>query len=181
MMKEIIAIDIDDTINNFTELYFESAKEFDKTLRNTGVVNPDEWVTRRFDWSKEEIIQFKKKYRAFVHANAKVKENVTKVLKKLQHKYEIWFVSARVKENFDLLFDGSLNWLKTNNIPFDKFFIETNKPEFLKDKNVAYFIDDNEKTCAEMQKIFNEKGKGQLLFLDEQLYRELIEEQNQKQ
>ena len=58
-----IGLDIDDTICNSSEISLKYALEFDKTLRNTGIVDENHYITRgMFDWSKEEIDQFSTLY-----------------------------------------------------------------------------------------------------------------------
>ena len=49
-----IGIDIDNVISNFNEVLKEEFLKHDKELRNTGIVNPNLYVTQgMFDWSED--------------------------------------------------------------------------------------------------------------------------------
>ena len=54
-----IGIDIDNVISNFNEALKEEFLKHDKELRNTGIVNPNLYMTKgMFDWSEDEIWEF---------------------------------------------------------------------------------------------------------------------------
>ena len=54
-----IGIDIDNVISNFNEALKEEFLKHDKELRNTGIVNPNLYMTKgMFDWSEDEIWGF---------------------------------------------------------------------------------------------------------------------------
>lgn len=150
-MKKVVVFDIDDTFNNFAEVYLTCALEYDKTLRGSGIVSPDKWVSNAFDWNDEEKLEFRKKYRSYVHANAVPKQNALNVLNKIKDKYEIWFLTSRNENDFDLMYDGTYKRLQDHNVPFDKLIINTKKAEFLKDKdNVLLIIDDGFSNCTQI-------------------------------
>ncbi len=151
-MKKIAVFDIDDTLNNFANLYLNCALEYDKTIRNSGIIDDQAWVSNAFDWGDEEKLEFRKKYKSYAHQNATLKPNAVNVLNKIKNKYEIWFLTSRNESDFGLMYDGTYKWLKDNNVPFDKLIISTKKAEFLTDKkDVAIFIDDGFSNCTSVQ------------------------------
>lgn len=148
-MKKVIVFDIDDTLTEFAELYLKYALEYDKSLRGNGIIHPDNWISQAFDWNDEETLIFRQKYRSLVHKNAKIKTGAKRLLNKLKGKYDIWFLTARNKKDFDLLYDGTNQYLKKHKVPFDKLIIESNKADFLGcQENVCVFVDNDLKNLT---------------------------------
>ena len=57
-----IGIDIDNVIANFDDTMLQSYLEYDKKLRNTGIINSTPYYIRRgmFDWTSDEEETFYK-------------------------------------------------------------------------------------------------------------------------
>lgn len=85
-----------------------------------------------------------------------VRDGVVDVLNKLREQgHKIIFISARNNMEYNNPYDISLNYLKLNNIPFDKLIVNVNdkaKECILQD--IDLFIDDNTKNCKAV------KGRG---------------------
>ena len=149
-MKEIIIFDIDDTITNFERTYLEYAIAYDKTLRGSGQIHPEAKVSRSFDWSEEERREFRTKYRVLTQRNTTIKYGAVKLLNKLSKKYDIWILSARNAEDFDMDILETKKWLTSKNIPYSKVIFAKDKAEFIRNtNNVMAYIDDNVKHCEE--------------------------------
>lgn len=152
--NKIIVFDIDDTLNNFAQLYMQCALEYDKTLRNSGIIKPDSWVSNAFDWDEDEKLEFRKKTRSYVHMNSTVKTGALELLHKLKKEYQIYFLTARRKQDFDMMYDGTYEWLIKNNVPFDKLIVDPNKVDYLKTlENVVTFVDDSYSNCLKVSEV----------------------------
>lgn len=147
-LKQIIVFDIDDTITNFEKTYLMYANLFDKTLRNTGRLHFDRWISRSYDWSEEERNFFRQKYRVLTQQNTSVKRNSVKLVNKLSKNYDIYFLSARNEKDFDMGLNDTKKWLKQKGFVFSDVIFNNNKAEVVKILgNVVAFVDDNIENC----------------------------------
>ncbi len=147
-MKPIIVFDIDDTLTNFESTYLAYAFEYDKTLRSVGRLYFDRWISKSFDWNEEERNEFRKRYRIKTMQTTIVKRNAVKLIKKLSKNYQIYFLSARNEEDFDMGLIDTKNWLKQKGVYFDKVVFNKSKAEEVKELgNVVAYIDDNIENC----------------------------------
>ena len=147
-MKPIIVFDIDDTLTHFESTYLTYAIEYDKTLRNTGRLYFDRWISRSFDWNEEERNEFRKRYRVKTQQTTSIKQNAVKLIKQLSKNYQIYFLSARDEKDFDMGLNDTKKWLKDKGFYFDNVIFNKNKAEEVdKLNNVVAYIDDNIQNC----------------------------------
>ena len=145
-----IGIDIDDTITDLQEDLFSAALEYDKTLRNKGVIYPERhYIAQRFDWSEEEKEHYLGEIRWKVLEQAKIREGVKEVLKLLKEEgNKIIFITARCERYCAEPYEKTYKWLTENEIPFDKLVINAlDKGETALNENIDVFIDDQIKNC----------------------------------
>lgn len=149
-----IGLDIDDTICNSSEVSLRYALEFDKTLRNTGIVDANHYITRgMFDWSKEEIKQFSSLYFDYTALEAIPYPGVKEAFDKW-HKlgYQIILVSAR-NEFFSDARKVTEEWLKKYDLKVDKLYVATNlKDECAFKEGISIYMDDIPSTCKAVYK-----------------------------
>ena len=107
-------------------------------------------MSRSFDWSEEERRGFRTKYRVLTQRNTTIKYGAVKLINKLSKKYDIWILSARNAEDFDMDILETKKWLTSKNIPYSKVIFAKDKAEFIRNtNNVMVYIDDNVKHCEE--------------------------------
>ncbi len=158
MKKEIsnikIGLDIDDTICNSAEVTLKYALEFDKTLRNTGIVNPNDYITRgMFDWSKEEIEYFSNQFFDISALEAIPYPGVKEAFDNWRTLgYQIILISARNKYFSDSK-RITEEWLEKNNLKVDKLYVATDlKDECAEKEGITIYMDDIPSTCKAVYK-----------------------------
>lgn len=145
-----IGIDIDDTITDLQEDLFYAALEYDKTLRNSGVIYPERhYIAQRFDWSEEEKEHYLGEIRWKVLSKAKIRDGALEVLNILKEEgHEIIFITARCERYYKNPYEETYDFLKKNEIPFDKLIINAlDKGQVCLEEKIDVFIDDQEKNC----------------------------------
>ncbi len=152
----IIGIDIDDTVGDFTEELFPYAYEYDKNLRNKGIINEEKYIYKgMFDWSLEETSYFEKKYIHLAAQKMKPKKDVCEVIQKLKDEgFIIKFISARNYNHFNDPFDITYQWLKQNNIKYDKLIVQSSdKIKTCIEERVDIFVDDIASICEKLTNV----------------------------
>lgn len=150
-----IGIDIDDTMGNFSETLFNYALEYDKSLRNTGIVcENDNLIDGKFDWSEDEYNYFYRKYIELTGHNLKTFKDVKKVidkLRKLEHKIIIISLRGDGYINASLM---TTKWFEKNNIVVDKIILNAkNKSEVALKEKLDCFMDDLPYNCESVLKL----------------------------
>lgn len=146
-----IGIDIDDTIADSYDSFLKCAFEYDKTLRNTGIVSKKRLYHYDFDWTEEEISNFYKVYFGRSFGGVTPKEDAMEILKKLKDEgHRIVYITSR--NNMDTKFsayDITMEWMRKYNVPYDEVITECNDKEAvcLREK-VDVFIDDSQSQCT---------------------------------
>lgn len=149
-----IGIDIDDTITDLQEDLLTEAIEYDKTLRNKGIIYPERhYIGQKFDWDEKEKEYYLGTLRWKVMNKAKIRDGVIDVLNQLKKDgHEIIFITARSNRYHDDPYNATYKWLTDNNIPFDKLIVSAlDKGQICKEENIDVFIDDQEKNCLLVQ------------------------------
>lgn len=153
MKKEIsnikIGLDIDDTICNSSSIALKYALEFDKTLRNTGIVDENHYITRgMFDWSKKEIERFSSLYFDNTALEAVPFSGVKEAFDKWHELgYQIILISAR-DEFFSDARKVTEEWLKKYDLKVDKLYVATDlKDECAFKEEISIYMDDIPSTC----------------------------------
>ena len=153
-----IGIDIDDTIANTFATIDKYAKEYtEKVLKREFKINDIEvtdpmWAKHFYSWTNEEDAKFWEDYYILTCQNTILKPDADKVINELYKNNNIVIITARANEG--AIKDATLNWLKKNNINYNKIYMgQLNKKEIMCENNLDIFIDDNFKNCMEAAKL----------------------------
>lgn len=153
-----IGIDIDNVISNFNEALKEEFLKHDKELRNTGIVNPNLYVTQgMFDWSEDEIWGFYLENIERIAKSLEVKPGAKEYIDKLKEDgHMIVIITGRDNGDYADPWNITENWLKQKEIKYDKLIItdayENNKhakTEKCIENNIDIMIDDSIHNCMD--------------------------------
>lgn len=160
-----LGIDIDDTLIKTRESQIIYWKEYVRK-------NPHENFTEELPLNINHlgdtyIDTFWDNYRGKLFSSP-FKENASEVLHKLkQEGFNIFIVTARIKEKYPNLEEKIISSFAENNIPFDKIFTDArNKGKCMQDNNIDILIDDEITNCESAIKY----GKKAILFNDRKEY-----------
>lgn len=152
-----IGIDIDDTIADTYEVMFAYAQHYTiNELGRTGEIQ-NEVSSHHFyaeimhHWNKEEAENFWNQYYEKIQY-VKPFTLAVEILQKLKAEgNEIVLITARYPASHFDIKKVTLEWLKTNNIPYDEIeIIREGKAQVALGKKVDLFIDDSFKNCTEV-------------------------------
>ena len=120
-----IGIDIDNVISNFNEALKEEFLKHDKELRNTGIVNPNLYMTKgMFDWSEDEIWGFYLENIERIAKSLEVKPGAKEYIDKLKEDgHMIIIITGRDNGDYADPWNITENWLKQKEIKYDKLII----------------------------------------------------------
>ena len=154
-----IGIDIDDTIANTFEVMFAYSQKYtaEDLKRSDKIIELEDIKTHFYcqamhSWSKEEEIEFFKKYYEKILIETKpftCSIETLEELRKLGHK--IILITARFEvSSFDVK-ELTIKWLKKYNVPYDKLIINAStKVEAVLKNSIDIFVDDSYKNCKEV-------------------------------
>lgn len=133
-----IGIDIDDTITNTTTKLNEYFEKFGFDKKNDDFCN----------YSDEQLETYRElleKYIDLVLDECIVKDKCVNVIDELKSKgNEIYIITARSNRYSKNVYEITVNYLRRNNIKFDKiFFGFENKKDICLSNKIDYMIDDN--------------------------------------
>jgi len=148
-----IGFDIDDTLTDlkvYNKAFCE--KEFKLTGKNYKVINENSgFIKEMYSWSASEFDEFWHKVKQQFLENLPVRENAKITLETLKkHGHKIIIITRRFTNN---PYERSEKWLKKNNLPYDKLIVNAgNKIDACKQNKIDFFIDDDIKTCENLNK-----------------------------
>lgn len=146
-----IALDIDDTIANYTKLKVQYAQIYDKhKASGKGFQNFNFWVTKgMFDWTEEEKKVYEKQTVGNLYPYLKPEYGglqLINTLKKDGHK--IFLVTSRGVDGLSKK-KSTVTWLKELDVRYDKLIMnQRDKSEVLLKNKIDVFIDDNINHCT---------------------------------
>ena len=153
-----IGIDIDNVISNFNEALKEEFLKHDKELRNTGIVNPNLYMTKgMFDWSEDEIWGFYLENIERIAKSLEVKQGAKEYIDKLKEDgHMIVIITGRDNGDYADPWNITENWLKQKEIKYDKLIItdayrnnKHAKTEKCFENNIDIMIDDSIHNCMD--------------------------------
>ena len=157
-----IGIDIDDTICKTTETLEPELIKYDKeVLRGSGIIHPELKYFGKFDWTKEEKNEFKKKYIKDILKNSSYKKDALEIINKLYNEgFEIIYITARNSSIYGS--KTTKDWLIKNGFPITKLIMDGDeKGSICAENKIDFFIDDSKKHCKEaLEKCKNIKVIG---------------------
>ena len=120
-----IGIDIDNVISNFDEVLKKEFLIHDKELINTGIINPEAYMTKgMFDWTDDEIWTLYLENIGRITPSLDVIEGASKYIKKLkQDGHTIYIISGRDNGKYTDPYNMTKNWLEKYDITYDKLFL----------------------------------------------------------
>lgn len=151
-----IGIDIDDTMTFIKEDLEHAAIDFDKSLGNSGEFLYDSYyVGKKFNWSKEDYRYFMGTIRKNVVNNAKLRNGLIEVLHKLREEgHKIIIITARSNIYYSNPLKMTIEWLKKENIPYDKLILPSrNKKKDCEKEQIDIFIDDDINNCLKVNEL----------------------------
>ena len=152
----IIGIDMDDTICSTNELIIETADKYDKeVLGGTGVKDKDAYeFTDMMGWPEGMKGQFFKDRLEEIMSHSPIKEGAHDVINKLHDEgCKIIIISFRKDKYLSNPYQLTVDWLKENDIHYDKVFVNTGtKEDECLENGVTLFIDDKESHCEDVAK-----------------------------
>ena len=143
-----IGIDIDGTITNLHSEIIKYGMQYNDKIKGNGIKDDNAYrITEIFDWDANECLKFKKYIQREILNSIKPRDDVCKCfaeIKSLGH--EIYIITGRKSNEMENTYQETLNWLKSNNIIFDKLVIEENNKGIACIENeIDIFIDDSSK------------------------------------
>lgn len=154
-----IGIDIDDTIANTYEVQFNLAQNYAiNELKRDGKIQQLEdlkthfYIGRLHNWSKEEEINFFKKYYKNCLEDIQPKMFAKEVIEKLkQEGNEIYIVTARFSFQEVDAKVYSEKWLEKYQIPYDALIVDAQeKGKIAQENKIDIFIDDSYSNCEKI-------------------------------
>ena len=141
-----IGIDIDGTITDLHSEIIKYGLKYNDAISGKGIKNENAYrIFEIFDWEKDHCIKFKKYMQMEILNLIKPRNDVVEYLnnlKKIGH--EIYIITGRKSTEMKDTYNETLNWLKVNSIPFDKFIVEEeNKGKACLENNIDIFVDDS--------------------------------------
>ncbi len=158
-----IGIDIDNTLTDvqkeLNNAAYKYATRLNKkiNLKDLNLIdkkNDGNIYQKAFGFTYEELKYFLKDIQENITNNAIPREGVLEFISKLHLEgYEIYIITARDSEFHDNPYKQSEQWLKKNNIYYDKLIVNArNKGKVCKEEKVDLFIDDNINNCLDVKK-----------------------------
>lgn len=151
-----IGIDIDDTISETFETLLPYAQKYTiEDLDRESKVKIDSNLTNHFyiiymnGWSEEEAKKFWLKYYTDILKHVNIKKFAAEVINGLKNDgHKIFLITARWDMPNDDINEITKNWLKQNNIKYDRLITNaSDKLKIVKDNNIDLFIDDSFSNC----------------------------------
>ncbi len=156
-----IGIDIDGVLTNDDDyiLDFTSKYCYEHNLEGFGDANLYEY--RKLDWDKNTINYYRKEYFLNYVKSEPARRFASEVIKKLRKDgHKIFIISARYKTaengkiNNENIRECTLNWLRKNNIEYDKIiFTKPPKVKEILENKIDIMIEDSPTTISELVKI----------------------------
>ena len=154
-----IGIDIDNVISNFNEELLNEYLNYDKQLRNTGIINKNAEYIRRgmFDWTEDEEISFYRNNIERIAKSLKVKDGAKEYINKLiADGHIVYIITGRDNGEYSEPYNMTKKWLDENFIKYHNLILTNaykndkhGKTEKCKDNNIDVMIDDSVHICKD--------------------------------
>ena len=158
--------DLDDTLADTASVINKYAIKFDKEyldgigeLKHINDSKSYYYFAEGLNWNKENITKFFEVYYLEIIKEVKIKPLVKETINKLKKdKNEIYIITARRKRENEIVEKITKDWLKNNQIPYDKLYIDIKeKSNIVNDLKIDIFIDDSYENCIEVKRNTNAK------------------------
>lgn len=150
-----IGIDIDNVISNFNEELLNEYLNYDKQLRNTGIINKNAEYIRRgmFDWTEDEEISFYRNNIERIAKSLKVKDGAKEYINKLiADGHIVYIITGRDNGEYKEPYKMTKEWLDSNSIKYNKLILtdaykKDEKAIKCLENNIDIMIDDSIGNC----------------------------------
>ena len=164
----VFVFDIDDTLcdtDGYSETYM--LKFFkENNLPYKFVSSNVRFAEMKFDWDKDTALDWYKTYGDEMMLNFPCKKDVVSTLNYIHNLgHKIIIATARATDWHTDPESITLNWLKNNNIWYDKIYIgRIDKEKICEDENADVFVDDDTEITQKVLNYFND-SPGKFVFL----------------
>lgn len=151
-----VGLDLDNVISNFNDVLLEEYIEYDKKLRNNGIINKNAKYIRNgmFDFTEEEENTFYKNNIERIANKLTPLPYCKEVIKKLREKgIEIYIITARDNGDYANPLDMTKKWLKKYDIEYDKLIVtkKLEKGIVCEENYIEIMIDDSVNNLKEIK------------------------------
>ena len=149
-MKKIIAIDIDDTLTNLYEMVMSYGFKFAKDNKiEIPKLDLDGYeASDIFYFDEPQHSKFMKTHLKSILTEVKSRPLAREVIEAISQKYYIYILTSRDSDLIPNCKEETINWLKRENIYYDKIIFGCKeKGVFCKKNNVDILVDDNPQQC----------------------------------
>lgn len=149
-----IGIDIDGVILNTENEFRVKAELYDLlVLHKNGQVNNSHWAQNRYDWTQEEIVDFRNQYLMKASKQSSLMPGAKEVIKLLQQDgHELIIITARggfIKEMKDVVEERFIQ----EGLTFNKYYWKIeDKLTICKQEKIDVMIDDRPDICKAIAK-----------------------------
>lgn len=151
-----IGLDIDNVISNFDKGIAEECSKYDKTLRNNGIVHPNErHVSLLYDWSNEERENFFIKNMERIAQSLEPRKGAKEYMERLLAEgHSLYLITNRVYPHYKNPYETTLNWLQDKQIPYTELIIapSLDKSEICIQKHIDIMFDDSIHNCEYLKR-----------------------------
>ena len=171
-----IGVDIDNVLSNFNEVLKEQYLKHDMEIGGSGIVNKNVYIKHAFNWDEEYEKKFYLDNIEYFASLLKPIKDCQKYIRKLKEEgNEIYIITGRDNGEYSDPYNMTVNWLKENNIYYDKLFLvdaynSNSKTEICLKYKIDVMIDDSRKVCKDitnsglraiiMDTLYNRDAKG---------------------
>lgn len=148
-----IGIDIDGVITDLSRFYLDYGAKFAFENNIEKISNPNGYeIEEILNLEEGKHIEFWEKYDDYYTKKIYTREFASEVIKKLkEEKNEIHLITARNPKE-EQSEKWTTDWLKENNIYYDKLEFTTEKVNYCKNNNIDLMIEDSVKNILELSK-----------------------------
>lgn len=152
-----IGIDIDGVLTNEDDYLLEYATKFGYENNILDVLDFNNYELKKFKWNKEEKKKYyKSKYYDNYITNERPRIFASEVIKKLKENNNIYIITARYKiknrTDGEEIINKTINWLKENNIKYDRIIFSSDKVKQIKGYKLDLIIEDSPETVIRFSK-----------------------------
>lgn len=160
MKKDILCIDLDDTLSDTFQVIVDFARKYDiENYGGTGILKElvdsrdHYYFARMLNWNREQLISFFNDCYIEYLEEIKAKKNSSEVIVKLKNLgFSICILTARREKENGQVYEITSNWLKKNNIEYDNLIINSiNKGKIVDKMKAKIFIDDSFDNCLSVR------------------------------
>ena len=151
-----IGIDIDNVVNNFDEGFIAACKEYDKKLRNAGMVNKNaDNMLEVFDWTFEERMDFLAERCEELAKKLDIKWDCKKYIDKLlEEGHNVYLITNRAEPCFTKPQESTIEWLEEHDVNYTEliFSESPDKTKECRENKIDFMFDDRLDQCKLMLK-----------------------------